>query len=168
MKNAVPPQTSGEITRRSFLLRTSRAGLSIGLLSLGSAWWQRVEAEDGYTGELVVVSQSGATPDKALPKLLDAFKAANPGITTKVVLYPEEKFVALYSAARAAGEQIDLLILNGQDIRRYATAGLLIDFDQVPFDRFPPEALKTVYHSTTVGLSQVPPVASSLEKALLT
>jgi raffinose/stachyose/melibiose transport system substrate-binding protein len=143
MKTAVPPETSGEITRRSFLLRASRAGLSIGLLSLGSAWWQRAQAEDGYTGELVIVSQSGATPDKALPKLLDAFKAANPGITTKVVLYPEEKFVALYSAARAAGEQIDLLILNGQDIRRYATAGNLIDFEQVPFkDRFLPEALK--------------------------
>src|SRR6516165_5932552 len=143
MKNAVPPETSGEITRRSFLLRTSRAGLSIGLLSLGSTWWQRVQAEDGYTGELVAVSQSGATPDKALPKLLDAFKAANPGITTKLVLYPEEKFVALYSAARAAGEQIDLLILNGQDIRRYATNGNLIDFDQVEFkDRFLPEALK--------------------------
>src|SRR6516162_7124498 len=139
MKNTALPGAGEPISRRSFLLRTGGAGLGVGLLSLGICGRQRAQAEDqvAYAGELVLVSQSGATPDKALPKLLDAFKAANPGITTKVVLYPEEKFVALYSAARAAGEQIDLLILNGQDIRRYATNGNLIDFDQVEFkDRF--------------------------------
>jgi raffinose/stachyose/melibiose transport system substrate-binding protein len=145
MKNTAPPGAGEPISRRSFLLRTGGAGLGVGLLSLGICGRQRAQAEDqvAYAGELVLVSQSGATPDKALPKLLDAFKAANPGITTKVVLYPEEKFVALYSAARAAGEQIDVLVLNGQDVRRYATAGSLLDFEQVTFkDRFLPEALK--------------------------
>jgi hypothetical protein len=45
-------------------------------------------------------------PDKALPKLLEGYKAAHPGTTIKLVQYPEEKFVALYTAAQAAGEQV--------------------------------------------------------------
>jgi raffinose/stachyose/melibiose transport system substrate-binding protein len=81
-------------------------------------------------------------PDKALPKLLEGYKAAHPGTTIKLVQYPEEKFVALYTAAQAAGEQVDVLMLNGQDLRRYATAHALVSFQNVPFkDRFLPQAL---------------------------
>jgi len=91
---------------------------------------------------LVVVSQTGAAPDKALPKALKAFETANPGLTTKLVLYPEEKFVAMYTAAQTAGEQVDLLNLNGQDLRRYATSNALLCFDSISYkERFIPEAL---------------------------
>jgi raffinose/stachyose/melibiose transport system substrate-binding protein len=144
MANPSPQNASGGISRRSFLHHTGRAGLTISLLSFAPPWLRRAQAEGeaNYRGDLVVISQSGATPDKALPKLLDAFKAAHPGITPKLILYPEEKFVALYTAAQAAGENVDVLILNGQDLRRYATSGAILDFDQVPFrNRFLPEAL---------------------------
>ncbi len=91
---------------------------------------------------LVVISQTGAAPDKALPKALKAFETANPGLTTKLVLYPEEKFVAMYTAAQTAGEQVDLLNLNGQDLRRYATSNALLSFDSISYkERFIPEAL---------------------------
>jgi raffinose/stachyose/melibiose transport system substrate-binding protein len=130
-------------SRREFIRRSAAA---TALLSLGAAASERflvsAFAEGGYGGDLVLASQQGATPDRALPKLLDAFKAANPGINPKTVLYPEEKFVALYTAAQAAGEQIDVLLLNGQDLRRYATSDGLIPFDDISFkNRFIPEAL---------------------------
>ena len=80
---------------------------------------------------LVVISQTGAAPDRLLPKALKEFEAANPGVTTKLVLYPEEKFVAMYTAAQTAGEQADLLNLNGQDLRRYATSNALLPFDSI-------------------------------------
>jgi hypothetical protein len=92
----------------------------------------------------------GANPDKALPRILEAFKAANPGINTKTVLYPEEKFVALYTAAQAAGEQIDVLMLNGQDLRRYATSGALVTY----LDWFrPPEITRAFQEGLQAGLA---------------
>ncbi len=138
-----PKESRAKYSRREFIRRSAAASALFGLGAaasekfLGSAF-----AEDAYAGDLVLASQQGATPDKALPKLLDAFKVANPGIDPKTVLYPEEKFVALYTAAQAAGEQIDVLLLNGQDLRRYATSGGLVPFDDIPFkNRFIPEAL---------------------------
>jgi ABC-type glycerol-3-phosphate transport system substrate-binding protein len=99
-------------------------------------------AANSNNDTLVVVSQTGAAPDKALPKALKAFETANPGLTTKLVLYPEEKFVAMYTAAQTAGEQVDLLNLNGQDLRRYATSNALLSFDSISYkERFIPEAL---------------------------
>ena len=143
MSDRSPHNSRAKYSRREFIRRSAAATALLGLGAaasekfLGSAF-----AEDAYAGDLVLASQQGATPDKALPNLLDAFKAANPSINPKTVLYPEEKFVALYTAAQAAGEQIDVLMLNGQDLRRYATSGGLIPFDDVPFkNRFIPEAL---------------------------
>jgi ABC-type glycerol-3-phosphate transport system permease component len=50
----------------------------------------------------------------------------------------------LYTAAQAAGEQVDVLMLNGQDLRRYATSNALTGLDDVSFKtRFLPEALTT-------------------------
>jgi ABC-type glycerol-3-phosphate transport system substrate-binding protein len=123
MSDRFPHDSCAKYSRREFIRRSAAATALLGLGAtasekfLGSAF-----AEDAYAGDLVLASQQGATPDKALPKLLDAFKAVNPNINTKTILYPEEKFVALYTAAQAAGEQIDVLMLNGQDLRRYATS----------------------------------------------
>jgi raffinose/stachyose/melibiose transport system substrate-binding protein len=143
MYQQVPPNSRAKYSRREFLRRSAGATAFLGLAALTSKQSPgSAAAEESYTGDLVLVSQLGANPDKALPKLLEAFKTANPGINTKTVLYPEEKFVALYTAAQAAGEQIDVLMLNGQDLRRYATSGALIPFDDVQFkSRFIPEAL---------------------------
>ncbi len=143
MSDRFPHDTRAKYSRREFIRRSAAASALLGLGAtasekfLGSAF-----AEDAYSGDLVLVSQLGATPDKALPKLLEAFKAANQSINPKTVIYPEEKFVALYTAAQAAGEQIDVLLLNGQDLRRYATSDGLNPFDDISFkNRFIPEAL---------------------------
>ena len=143
MYHQVPPQSRPNYSRREFIRRSAGATAFLSVAAFASKQFPgSALANESYTGDLVLVSQLGATPDKALPKLLEAFKASNPGLNTKTVLYPEEKFVALYTAAQAAGEQIDVLMLNGQDLRRYATSGSLIPFDDVPFkNRFIPEAL---------------------------
>ncbi|HEY4813857.1 MAG TPA: ABC transporter substrate-binding protein [Chthoniobacterales bacterium] len=147
MKEFVPPRPDSLITRRDFLRRTGGAGLAAGLLTSSSLFSRVSRADTGqsYTGNLVLITQTGASPDKALPNLLDAYQKAHPGIQVKVVQYPEEKFVALYTAAQAAGEQVDVLMLNGQDLRRYATSNALTSFDDVSFKtRFLPEALNTL------------------------
>src|SRR5215469_17866814 len=144
MKESVPPRPDSLISRRAFLRRTGAAGLAASLLTSSSflTRFSRADTAQSYTGSLVLITQTGASPDKALPKLLEAYQKAHPGIEVKVVQYPEEKFVALYTAAQAAGEQVDVLMLNGQDLRRYATSNALIPFDDVQFkNRFIPEAL---------------------------
>jgi raffinose/stachyose/melibiose transport system substrate-binding protein len=138
MKKNVPP--SPLLSRRAFLCQSGKAGLAVSLLGLARTG--HAQQAEKYSGELVLITQTGASPDKSLPKALDLYKAAHPGTTIKLVQYPEEKFVALYTAAQAAGEQVDVLMLNGQDMRRYATSGALVNFQNVAFkDRFLPEAL---------------------------
>ena len=144
MKEFVPPRPDSLISRRDFLRRSGGAGLAAGLLTSSSFFSRasRADTAQSYTGPLVLITQTGASPDKALPNLLAAYEKAHPGVQVKLVQYPEEKFVALYTAAQAAGEQVDVLALNGQDLRRYATAHALTSFDDVSFkSRFLPEAL---------------------------
>jgi len=146
MKELVPPRPDSSITRRAFLRRTGGAGLAASLLTSSSFFTRASRADTGqsYTGNLVLITQTGASPDKALPNLLDAYQKAHPGIQVKLIQYPEEKFVALYTAAQAAGEQVDVLMLNGQDLRRYAASHALTSLDDVSFKtRFLPEALTT-------------------------
>jgi raffinose/stachyose/melibiose transport system substrate-binding protein len=131
-----------DLTRRQFLHHSSRAALVASLAGFASPLVRASRAATADNNTLVVISQTGAAPDKALPKALKEFEAANPGLTTKLVLYPEEKFVALYTASQTAGEQVDLLNLNGQDLRRYATSNALLSFNSSTYkDRFIPEAL---------------------------
>src|SRR6516162_7668631 len=92
MNTRVPLRPGERFSRREFLRRSAGATALFGLVALGSKHFLgNALAEESYTGDLVIVSQLGAAPDKALPKLLDAFKAANPGTNPKLVLYPEEK-----------------------------------------------------------------------------
>jgi raffinose/stachyose/melibiose transport system substrate-binding protein len=135
-------KSENRLTRRQFIHRSGKAALVTSLAGLVSPLAGTSRAAGNTSGSLVVISQTGAAPDKALPKALEEFEAANPGVTTKLVLYPEEKFVAMYTAAQTAGEQVDLLNLNGQDLRRYATANALLSFDSISYkNRFIPEAL---------------------------
>jgi raffinose/stachyose/melibiose transport system substrate-binding protein len=135
-------KSENRLTRRQFIHRSGKAALVTSLAGLVSPLVGTSRAAGTTSGSLVVISQTGAAPDKALPKALKEFEAANPGVTTKLVLYPQEKFVAMYTAAQTAGEQVDLLNLNGQDLRRYATANALLSFDSISYkNRFIPEAL---------------------------
>ena len=144
MNEAVPLTANGSISRRTFLRRSGRAGVAVSFLTLMPQLGEtgRAASAEKYSGNLVLVTQTGASPDKALPKLLDAYKAVHPEVKITLVQYPEEKFVALYTAAQAAGEQVDVLMLNGQDLRRYAKSNALTTFEDVPAkSRFLPEAL---------------------------
>jgi raffinose/stachyose/melibiose transport system substrate-binding protein len=135
-------KSARDLTRRQFIHHSGKVALAAGLTGLASPLVRATRGATTTPGSLVVISQAGAAPDKALPKALKEFEAANAGLTTKLVLYPQEKFVAMYTAAQTAGEQVDLLNLNGQDLRRYATSNALLSFESIPYkNRFIPEAL---------------------------
>ncbi len=135
-------KSARDLTRRQFIHHSGKVALAAGLTGLASPLVRSTRGATTTPGSLVVISQAGAAPDKALPKALKEFEAANAGLTTKLVLYPQEKFVAMYTAAQTAGEQVDLLNLNGQDLRRYATSNALLSFESIPYkNRFIPEAL---------------------------
>ena len=91
MYHQVPPRSRAKYSRREFIRRSAGATAFLGLAAFASKQFPgSALAEESYSGDLVLVSQLGATPDKALPKLLEDFKTANPGLNTKTVLYPEE------------------------------------------------------------------------------
>jgi Binding-protein-dependent transport system inner membrane component len=101
-------KSANDLTRRQFLHHSGKVALVASLAGFASPLVRPMRAASSSNSTLVEISQTGAAPDKALPKALKEFEAANPGVTTKLVLYPEEKFVAMYTAAQTAGEQADL------------------------------------------------------------
>jgi raffinose/stachyose/melibiose transport system substrate-binding protein len=130
------------ITRRSYLLGS--AALAGAALSPFGAWAQTA-APLAYKGELSIVGLQRNPPDKAFEAIVAAFEASHPDIKVKTTFYPSERFVALLTASLAAGEPIDMLILNGQDLRRYAIDGTLGPLDGLVGDtaRFAPAAFET-------------------------
>jgi uncharacterized protein (DUF1501 family) len=63
MKEKVPPRSV--LSRRAFLRESSKAGLALSLFGLVQAG--RAQEKEKFTGELVLITQTGASPDKALP-----------------------------------------------------------------------------------------------------
>ncbi len=86
-------------------------------------------------------------PPHGLYKLFKDFEKQNPGVSISYSVMPSERFVALFTAAQASGEQIDVLLLNGQDVRRYALAGTLMNLDPIATpsirERYQPYGIKT-------------------------
>jgi hypothetical protein len=70
-------KTAGALTRRQFLHSSSKAALVASLAGLVSPLVRASKAADSANYPLVIVSQTGAAPDKALPKALKEFEAAN-------------------------------------------------------------------------------------------
>jgi ABC-type glycerol-3-phosphate transport system substrate-binding protein len=128
-------------TRRD-MLRVTAAGVGLGLAGQ-VAGLGRASAQAAYQGDVVVVAQAPSTPDKALPVLLEQFQAAHPGANVKLVSYPGDKFPALFSAAQLAGEQIDLILMQGLEIRRYIANNTIMPLEgMVSYqDRFRAPAL---------------------------
>jgi raffinose/stachyose/melibiose transport system substrate-binding protein len=91
-----------------------------------------------------LVIMSSFDPAQNQP-LIGAIEAANPNVTVDWRNLTSERYVELFSASDLAGEQIDLMDMNGQDLRRYATAGKLADLtDSVKYlDRFQPVSAQT-------------------------
>lgn len=94
-----------------------------------------------YQGKFVVASAGNAEQNAPLIK---AIQEAHPGVTVEWRNLPSERYVELFTAAEVAGDQIDLMDLNGQDLRRYAIGGKLRDLSNIAYkDRFREVALKT-------------------------
>jgi ABC-type glycerol-3-phosphate transport system substrate-binding protein len=71
-------------------------------------------------------------------------KAAFPGVDFDFRPLSSEKYVELFTASEVAGDQIDFMDLNGQDLRRYATGGKMLDLSVITYkDRFRPVGIET-------------------------
>jgi len=126
------------LTRRHYLLGTAAfaAAAALPRVSFGQ--------ELTYKGDINMYSLVRTPPDEALAALIQSFEAAHPGITIKTTSYPSETYVALLTAAQQGGEPIDIMFLNGQDLRRYAVDGTAVELDgKTNLDRFRPGALST-------------------------
>jgi len=138
------------ISRRGFLRATAAAGAAAGLSTISPARlaWLESTAEAAvaraYTGKLVVIGVSESTPGRGWTKLISDYEKLRPGVKIDYTFFTSERFVALFTAAQASGEQIDILELNGQDLRRYALAKTLMPLDHMPsLERFQKVGLQT-------------------------
>lgn len=94
-----------------------------------------------YKGKFVIMSANDPGQNQTLIK---GIEAAFPGVQVVWRGLTSERFVELFTASEVAHDQIDLLDLNGQDLRRYAVGNRLLSLDDFPHkDRFVPLAIKT-------------------------
>lgn len=135
-----------DLSRRDFLRRTAAAGAAVGVAGLApSALSGLADAATPGMPEsakkLVVYGVDTLSAVPAYKALFKKFEAMY-NVTIQYTAFSSDKFVALFTAAQASGEQIDVLLLNGQDTRRYALAGDLMSLDQViDTARFVPSTL---------------------------
>ncbi len=132
-----PTELSTRATRRH-LLKGAVGGAAAVALAGGRPG---LGVAQGYQGDFVVVSVQEV--EQAAPTIA-AIEAANPGVKVVWRYIPSERFTELFTAAQVAGDQIDLMDLNGQDLRRYAIGGQLQDLSGIAYkDRFRQVALDT-------------------------
>ncbi len=137
------------VSRRGFLRATAATGAAAGLSALVPGALSHLgtaEAADPrvYSGKIVVVGVANSTPGRGWNQLFSTYQKVRPNIKIEYLDFPSERFVALFTAAQASGEQIDILGLNGQDLRRYALAKTLLPLDHLPnVERFQKVALNT-------------------------
>jgi raffinose/stachyose/melibiose transport system substrate-binding protein len=79
---------------------------------------------------------SAGNPEQNAP-LVQGIEEAHPGVKVEWRGLTSERYTELFAAAEVAGDQIDIMDLNGQDLRRYAVGGKLLDLSDIPYkDRF--------------------------------
>jgi raffinose/stachyose/melibiose transport system substrate-binding protein len=94
-----------------------------------------------YEGTFVIMS--AGNPDQNAP-LIEAIEAAHAGVTIEWRGLTSERYTELFAAAEVAGDQIDIMDLNGQDLRRYAVGDKLVDLSELDYlDRFREVGLRT-------------------------
>lgn len=92
------------------------------------------EAAAGYQGTIVVLSCGGVENEMDMIKDIES---KHSGVKLDWRNLTSEKYTELFAAADVAGDQIDIMDLNGQDLRRYAVANKLIDLSDLDYlDRF--------------------------------
>jgi raffinose/stachyose/melibiose transport system substrate-binding protein len=139
---------SDSISRRRFLQLSALATAGTALAACAPAAAPAApDAAEGDTpstsGETTFVIASLGNPEQNAP-LIEAIEAAHPGVTVEWRHMPSERFTELFAAAEVAGDQIDLMDLNGQDLRRYAVGGKLKDLSDIEYkDRFREVGLRT-------------------------
>ncbi len=139
------------ITRRNFL---RASGLALGGAALAACApaaapaatsapaATAVPAAKSYEGPFVIMSSAGDT--KKIQPWLDKMSAAFPGVKFDFRPLSSEKYTELFAASEVAGDQIDFMDLNGQDLRRYATGGKVLDLSDLSYkDRFRKVGLDT-------------------------
>jgi raffinose/stachyose/melibiose transport system substrate-binding protein len=126
-------------SRRDFLRTTAAVGAAAGLGSVvpnalsGLTNVARAASSTNYTGKVVIYGVDTSAAGHGTFKLLSDYEKMNPGVSVQYVSFTSAQFVALFTAAQASGEQIDIVDLNGQDLRRYALASDLLPLDSVSY-----------------------------------
>ncbi|MBX3012701.1 MAG: carbohydrate ABC transporter substrate-binding protein [Caldilineaceae bacterium] len=135
-----------KLSRREFLQVTAVASVGLTVAACAAPVAPGTEpAADGaagpYQGKFVIVS--AGNPDQNDP-LIKAIEAAHPGVEVEWRGLTSERYTELFAASEIAGDQIDMMDLNGQDLRRYAVGNKLLDLSEIGYkDRFREVGLKT-------------------------
>ncbi|MBV9391230.1 MAG: extracellular solute-binding protein [Verrucomicrobia bacterium] len=126
------------ISRRGFL--ESLGALGVGS-TLAGLWTDRAL---GATTDLSMIGIAQPMPGRGMTKVLDDFQKQK-SVRVNYQYLPSERFVALFTAAQNANQPIDVIFLNGQDTRRYASSGALVPLETLINyqDRFLPKAIET-------------------------
>jgi raffinose/stachyose/melibiose transport system substrate-binding protein len=126
-----------EIDRRQMLQLLGTGALGAALASCGST----STSNGPYKGNFVIMSVNDPNQNK---QVIQAIEAAHPGVKVVWRNLTSEQFTQLFTAAEVAGDQIDIMDLNGQDLRRYAVGNKMKDLSNLTYkDRFRPLGLKT-------------------------
>lgn len=138
---------SRRLSRREFLQLTAIGSASVAMAACAvptapAADPAAGEAAPGpYQGEFVIMS--AGNPDQNEP-LIKAIEEAHPGVEIEWRGLTSERYTELFAASEVAGDQIDIMDLNGQDLRRYAVGGKLKDLSDLEYkDRFREVGLQT-------------------------
>ena len=141
-----------QIYRREFLrysaIAAGASAIAACAPAVSTAPTVEKQAPQAYTGKLVIVS---LTPMDKMQPMISKIEEKFPGVKIDWKLFPSEKFTELFAAAEIAGDQIDIMDLNGQDLRRYAGGKKLLDAATFGVDlkRFRPVGLETYTISGT-------------------
>ena len=139
------------LSRRQFLRMSAMAGAGLAIVACapapgaapqtGSAPAAEAGAGGEYQGKFVIMS--AGNPDQNDP-LIKAIEEAHPGVEVEWRGLTSERYTELFAASEVAGDQIDIMDLNGQDLRRYAVGGKLVDLSDIDYkDRFRAVGLTT-------------------------
>jgi raffinose/stachyose/melibiose transport system substrate-binding protein len=122
------------LSRRQMLTLLGTGALGATLAACGAS-----SASSGpYKGKLVIYSVAVQAQSEPL---INAIQQAHPGVQVVWRTLTSENFTTLFSAAVLAHDQIDLMDLNGQDLRRYAVGHQLLDLSGISYkSRFVPAA----------------------------
>lgn len=139
-----------KLSRREFLRVGALTGVGLTLVACAPAPGAAPQAGNApaaasgsgpYQGKFVIMSAGNAEQNAPLIK---GIEEAHPGIKVEWRGLTSERYTELFTASEVAGDQIDIMDLNGQDLRRYAVGNKLVDLSDIDYkDRFREVGLQT-------------------------